>query len=283
MTILADLLRQVVAELRAAGVADPVPSTRIIAAHVLGVERPRLLLMSDVELVPEIETHIRQLIARRAAGEPVAYIVGRREFYGLDFAVDPRGLIPRPETETLVEAVRERIPVSRNVRFADLGTGSGAIGVTLATLYPASRGVLVDVNPGTLELALANARTHGVADRLDGVLADMRLPLFRPRSLDVLVSNPPYVAEAEFASLMPGVRNFEPRAALVAGQRGTEFYAALAPLAAAALGTGGMLALEIGPTQAAEVVSLLTPIGFDGIEVLSDLGGHSRVITAMKA
>lgn len=258
---------------------SPRLEARLLVQHALGVNRGTLIANPDHAAAPQQVEAAKALAVRRAAGEPLAYLIGKREFYGADFAVGPGALIPRPETELLVEAVLER--AGPETVFADLGAGSGAIGVTLARLMPDWRGLLVDDSPQALLWAGRNARLHGVEERLALVRADFTRPLVMSGGLDVVVSNPPYVAAHEHHGLQPEVRGHEPRQALVPrvddGQRGDELYPLLAAWAQRALKPGGLLAVEMGAGQGESVAGALRAQGFVDVAVLQDLAGLDRV------
>lgn len=260
--------------------------------HLAGaVEQPRreaALLLGEVLRLPEAQLYARadddvpepaavsygQLIRRRADRIPVAYLLGRREFHGRSFAVDPRVLIPRPETEHLVEAALNCI--DDDALVLDLGTGSGCIAVTLALERPDSRIVATDLSPGALAVAAANCRQHGVADRVRLVRADL-LSALRPGAFDVVVSNPPYIDVGEWPSLMPEVRDHEPPEALFAGD-GLDFYRRLFA-AGDFLREGQRLLLEIGKGQLEAVREQAEGNGFDVEWVVADLAGIPRVLT----
>jgi len=273
--------------LKGAGVDSPRLSSQVLAMHSLGLDRVRLVLDRERVLAQEEVEAVRALVARRAAGEPVAYLTGEKEFFGLDFAVSAHVLVPRPETEHLIEAVQARFAADAPLAFADLGTGSGCIAVTLAHLFPAARGLALDRSPRALAQARDNARSHGVDARLLFVRADMGAPFARAGSLDLVAANPPYVSEAEFAGISREVAAFEPRTALVPGvdgvSDGLECYAALLPGAVSALAPGGWLILEIGETQAESVFQLVENSGgFHAPDVLPDLAGRDRIVVAKR-
>jgi release factor glutamine methyltransferase len=259
------------------GADSPRLSAQLMAAHGLGLSRLDLFLQLDRILTEDDLAAVRELVARRATGEPAAYILGEREFFGLPFQVNPAVLIPRPETEHLVEAVLERADPSAPLRFADLGTGSGALAVTLASRLPRSLGLAVDVSLPALDVARTNASAHDVDERLALVRADMAALPAADGSLDLAVSNPPYVREQDWESLDREVREFEPRRALVSGPTGLEALEAAAGSMARALKPGGLAVLEIGFDQGGEVLGLLEDAGFAEPVVLQDLSGYDRI------
>jgi release factor glutamine methyltransferase len=229
----------------------------------------------DEELTAEQVERFEGWVARRAGQEPVQYIVGETEFYGLTLHVTPDVLIPRPETEHLVEAALARISRDAVVRICDVGTGSGAIAVALAHVLPRAEVTALDISPAALEIAKENAARHGVAGRLRFAQSDL-LRAVRGERFDVVVSNPPYVREDEV--LEAQVREFEPRGALFAGATGLEVYERLIPEARSALVPGGWLLMEIGHGQRDALADLLRD--WDGVEFVADLQGIPRVAIA---
>jgi len=220
-------------------------------------------------------------VARRQKGEPVAYIIGRKEFWSLDFAVDPRVLIPRPDTEVLVEEVIKVLGSGRASRpeILDLGTGSGAIAVALAHECPHARITATDISRKALAVSAGNAERHGVASRitfLEGNLLDPVMGKF-----DVIVSNPPYIDSGDYARLSAEVRNFEPREALLAGEQGMDFYSAIIPQAACRLKPGGWLLLEIGDSQKENLNRLFQQSNaYQDLAFRKDYAGRWRVVKA---
>lgn len=279
-----DCIGESAAFLEGKGVDSPLLSAEILACHVLGLDRTGLLTQKRRELVSKEVEAIRALVARRGNGEPVAYITGHKEFYGLDFKVGPGVLIPRPETEHIVEKVEELFDSAAPLAFADLGTGSGILGVTLATLFPQSRGLLLDISVGALEFAAANAEMHGVRERLELRQGSMLEPFSESESLDLVVSNPPYVSAGEYEGLDREVAAFEPAGALVSGEDGLDHLRGLLPHVADALKQGGVVLVEIGWRQGAAAKKITEEYSrdFEEIAVLTDLAGHDRVLFATK-
>jgi release factor glutamine methyltransferase len=216
-------------------------------------------------------------IARRALHEPVQYILGEQEFYGLTFKVTPDVLIPRPETEHVVEAVFERVPPDAAVRIADVGTGSGAIAVALARALPQTQVTGLDISAAALVVARENAARYGVMERVRLLESDL-LRSVRGEWFDVVVANPPYVAESEV--LEDQVRQFEPHGALFAGPTGLEMYQRLIPEACEVLVPDGWLLLEIGHGQRDALAELLA--GWDDVGFMADLQGIPRVAMARR-
>lgn len=283
---LREALRAAQERLTRAGVDSPALSARLLAGRVLGLDAVRVLTEGCRVLSEAERAAFEALAARREQGEPVAYILGEREFYGLSFRVGPGALIPRPETELLVDTARESFPEDAALRFLDLGTGSGALAVALAHVFPAARGLALDRSPAALEIARDNAVRLGVAGRLEVVRADFTAPL-PARDVDLIVANPPYVSWREYAELDREVAGFEPREALLSGDArgdGLEHVRGLAPRAAAALRPGGLLLVEIGWLQGAAGVEVLRDpaLGLKDVRVLRDLAGLDRVLAARR-
>jgi len=278
-------IRQAILELEAAGVDSPRLTAEVILARVLNWERPRLIArLHDRGILSEAGRHeFRMLIRRRAAGEPLQYLTGEQEFYGLAFLVTPAVLIPRPETEILVEkAVALARGCPGGIRFADVGTGSGCIAVALARTLPDSRGWGADISMAALAVARENARRHGVAARVGFVNADL-LEAFPARpGFDIILSNPPYVSALDAPALPGHVRDHEPHTALFAGNSGTEIYRRLVPQAVARLAPAGYLLLEIGCGQADAVTGIVLREGLSQVEVFADLQGIPRCLAACR-
>jgi release factor glutamine methyltransferase len=279
----------------------------LLLAHVVGQKSPRepernrawLLAHGDEPIAPAQLKAFRGLVARRAAHEPVQYLVGVQEFYGLRLRVAPEVLIPRPETEHLVEAVllwaasgAAQLPVDRALRIADVGTGSGAIVIALAMHLAGATFEAIDNSPAALALAEENARAHGCSGRIRFVLSDLLAEVLAEPDptagmengpgLDVVVSNPPYVALRDAGGLQPEVVGFEPHSALFAGEDGLGIYSRLIPQAAAALRPGGLLAMEFGFGQREALEALLSgPVDvWQNVRFLDDYAGIPRVALA---
>jgi release factor glutamine methyltransferase len=268
------------------GSDSPRLDAEVLLAESLGCQRIQLYTAFDTAPGDEVRAAFRELVRRRAEGTPVAYLVGRREFYSLTFRVTPDVLIPRPETEFLVIALldlaRQR-PAEQDLAVCDVGTGSGIIAVCAAKYLPKSRVTAVDLSPAALEVARGNAAQHGVEGKIELVESDLLAAVPAERKFDFIVSNPPYVSEGEMESLAPDVREFEPRLALVAGQRGTEVIEALLPQAAERLVAGGYLLLEVSPMVHDSVRSLVEADGrFELGPTVKDLARLPRVVRAMR-
>jgi release factor glutamine methyltransferase len=229
----------------------------------------------------ELQT-VRVLIERRVAREPLQYILGTQEFCGLEFEVNPAVLIPRPETELLVEYIAHRIPVERRAAIVDVCTGSGCIAVAIARLRPLARVIATDLSSASLNIAKQNAARHAVGERITWLEGDLLGPLTDPKlegSIDLIVSNPPYIAEADWATLQPEVQLFEPRSALVAGSQGTELHERLLQEADRYLVPGGALVMEIGSGQARALRRVVDQIlGYRFHQLIFDAAGLERVV-----
>ena len=245
--------------------------------HVLGCHQTALLTYPERTLSDDEAEQFDRLVERRLVSEPMQYLTGEQEFFGLRFEVSPAVLIPRPETEHLVEAVLERFAREQAVRIVDVGTGSGAIAVALAHALPHSRVTAVDLFPAALEVARRNAERHGVIHRLALLTSDL-LAGVDGADFDAVVANPPYIAAGEV--LEPQVANYEPHSALYAGRTGLEIYERLIPQAARVLKPGGWLMLEIGYGQSPAVRNLMD--GWAGVTLVADLQGIPRVVLGQK-
>jgi release factor glutamine methyltransferase len=246
-----------------------------LPAHHVVADRDRLL--SPAELVAA-----RGLIERRVGREPLQYILGTQEFCGLEFDVNQAVLIPRPETELLVDYVAQRIPAERQATIVDVCTGSGCIAVAIARLRPRARVIATDLSTPSLEVARRNAARHAVCERITWLEGDLLEPLAGrglEGRIDVIVSNPPYISEADWATLQPEVRLFEPRGALVAGPQGTELHERLLQEAGRYLSPGGALIMEIGAGQARAMRRIVDQIpGYRFHRLVYDKAGLERVV-----
>lgn len=253
----------------------PFLESELLLRQALKLSRVQLYLDSKRELSPEQEETFWGLVKRRLKGEPTAYISGHREFYGLDFGINPSVLIPRPETELLVEKTISLAKSYSSPTIADIGTGCGAIAISLALKLPQAKIYATDISASALEVAEVNCLKHGVTSRVSLLQGNMLEPL--PRPVDFIVSNPPYVKEQDIDD-----GNFEPVLALNGGADGLEPIRQLCHQAAGKLRPGGYLLLEIGQGQKAAVTSLLSRLfPLADIEVTPDLGGVDRVVSAI--
>jgi release factor glutamine methyltransferase len=252
-------LDDAVARLRAAGIDNPRLDARLLWEHSL----------------PQGEGSFEAFVSRRAAREPLAYITGRKEFWSLDFAVGPGCLIPRPDTETLIETLtRLRPDRAAPLSILDLGTGSGCLLVAALKEYPAATGVGIDRSPQALAWARRNVRAHGLDGRAHLVESDW--PDGDGRRFDVVLCNPPYIPSAEIDRLAPEVARFEPRAALDAGPDGLDAYRALAPCLVNLLAPSGIALLELGVGQADILLNIMVKAGLEVPEIVPDLAGIPR-------
>jgi release factor glutamine methyltransferase len=272
--------------LKRGGSATARLDAEVLLAEALDCRRIQLYTRFDEVPQEAPRAAFRELVRRRAAGTPVAYLVGRREFYSLSFRVNPDVLIPRPETEllvvTLLDLAKSRSPAGP-LTIADVGTGSGIIAVCAAKHLPGCGVTAIDVSPAALQLAWANAADHGVQGQIELVESDLFAAVTPGRAFDFIVSNPPYVSTAELKSLAGEVREFEPQKALVAGPHGTEVIEALIPQAAERLSPGGHLLMEISPMIHDAVRSLLeADHRFQLGPTIKDLARLPRVVQAMK-
>lgn len=272
----AEALRAAIPRLAAAAVPDAPRDARLLLAHAMGIAAERLTLHLADPLPPAAEAAFAAAIARRAAREPVSHIIGTRLFWGHSFRVTADTLDPRPETEILVEAALSE-PF---LKLLDLGTGTGCILLSCLAGMPMAQGIGTDIHPATLAVAEDNARALGLAGRAGFVISDWFAAI--PGRFDLILSNPPYIAEAEMAQLSPEVLH-EPRRALTPGGDGLDAYRAIARGAPARLMPGGRLLVEIGPTQGAAVAALFAAEGLQDLRILPDLDGRDRVVTARKA
>jgi release factor glutamine methyltransferase len=254
---------------------NPRRDAEVLLAHLLGWDQAALLTHPERLLSPTEADQFESMLSRRLASEPVQYITEVQEFFGLPFEVSPAVLIPRPETEHLVEAVLERFGRESSPRIVDVGTGSGAIAVALAHAIPRSQVTAVDLSSAALEVAQRNAERHGVLERVTLLQSDLLADL-KGADFEVVVSNPPYIAEGEV--LEPQVFNYEPRSALYAGPTGLEVYERLIPQAREVLKPQGWLMLEIGYGQSPPLLKLLSD--WHEVSLLDDLQGIPRVVQA---
>ena len=265
-----------------AGIEHAAQESRWLVGHALGLESHHLVSQAEQPVSPEKKTQTESLISRRAAHEPLQYILGTQEFCGLEFHVSPAVLIPRPETEVLLQEALRAVDLNKDSVVVDVGTGSGCVAVTLATILSRARILAVDRSPDALAAAKANAERLTVADRIEFIEGDLVSPL-RDRGLtgqvDVIVSNPPYIAESDWAGLQPEVRDFEPRSALVSGPTGTEFHERLLRESKEYLVPGGSLVMEIGQGQRPAVQKMAEELGgYTPIETAKDGAGIERIV-----
>lgn len=281
----ASVVRWATDDFRARGIENPRLDAEVLLAHALGATRTQLIVDAARPLTPGELTRFRELVRRRRAREPVAYLKGEREFYGRTFRVDARVLVPRPDTETLVEVALERTrAASMSMRALDLCTGSGCVAVTLARERPTACVVATDLSEGALAVARGNAArlgAHGVAF-LEGDLYGALAPLGALR-FDVVTANPPYIPAADVASLDPDIREHEPRLALEGGASGLAVTEGVVAGAPAWLAPGGALAVEVGAGQAPAVHALFERAGFADVRRALDYAKIERVVHGVLA
>jgi release factor glutamine methyltransferase len=273
-----EALAGAVQTLKNEGVDSPRLDAELLLAYVLGANRAAVLARPERKLTPKELTRYRYLVARRAAREPLAYIVGHREFFGLEFSVDPRVLIPRPETELLVEhALHLARQMPTPIRIADVGAGSGAIAVALAVHLSQATIYALDDSAGALAVTAENARRHGVADRVHCLEGDLVVPL--PGPVDLVAANPPYVTTGEWEGLAPEIRDYEPRAALDGGPDGLSLLRRLLSTTGACLRPGGAVLVEISASQG-DVVTSLARQNFSQaqVQLVQDYAGLDRLV-----
>jgi release factor glutamine methyltransferase len=280
--------------LDAASVPSASLAAELLLLHVLERDRAWLYAHPEQELSAEQVAAYEHLLDARAAGAPAQYLIGRQEFWGLDFEVTPAVLIPRPETEHLIEVALERLGPRRaeSLAVADIGTGSGCIAVALARELPQARMVATDISLDALGVARRNAMRHDVSDRIEFSQMDLLGGFLRGSSgrepatfirFDLIVSNPPYVARNDAASLQREVRDHEPEMALFGGPTGVEMYSRIIEQASLLLRPGGILVLELGYNAAEHVRSWVTAqAGWGDVSVANDLAGIPRVLSALR-
>ena len=266
-----------------AGIESARLDAEVLAATAIGISRERLLTWSP-PLPADAIRRFDSYLERRKAHEPIAYIIGRKEFFSLEFEVTPTVLIPRPETETVVAAALEILRKrtrARELRVLEIGVGSGAIAIAIGVNEPRADIVATDISADALALARHNATRHGVAARIHFELTDL-WPAGAPseRLFDLVISNPPYIASSAISGLPPEVACYEPRIALDGGADGLDFYRRIAAGTRRYLAAGGHAVVEIGTGQAAEVTALFGAHGADDLSTILDLAGCPRVIVA---
>lgn len=296
------LLKSGIAQLREAQVPSYTLAAELLLLHVMGRDRTWIYSHPEEEVSPSDAERYSSLIGRRSGGEPTQHLTGRQEFWALEFEITPQVLIPRPETEHVIEVALDRLAVreigegrgQKNdgacLRIADIGTGSGCIAIALAKELPAASFVATDISAAALAVAQRNATRHNVASRIQFIECSLLngLPVsplathHLPPLFDLIVSNPPYVGQREAATLMREVREHEPEIALYGGEEGYELYADLIAQAAAHLKPGGVVVLELGHNSLPAVQSLLDASTWTNVGLTNDLAGIPRVLAAEK-
>ncbi|MEZ6062859.1 MAG: peptide chain release factor N(5)-glutamine methyltransferase [Planctomycetaceae bacterium] len=266
-----------------------IESARLEAELLLACARncQRIRLYTDFEspLTDDERSRMRSFVQRRAKREPLAYITGHREFYGRDFAVGPGVLVPRPETEALIDVCLEHIPVDQPSRLVEIGFGSGCIAVTLAKQRPQCSVTATDVSDDALKFATANVQHHQVMDRVRLLSGSLFAPITADggeAGFDGIVSNPPYIPDDELAGLQPEVSEHEPAVALAAGADGLDVVRPLIATAPSVLKPGGWIALEVDPSQCSAVAAMLDDCGFGRVRIHQDLNHADRIVEARR-
>lgn len=278
--IIKEALHQASQALAAHSIEDASLEAELLVRHILGIDRAKLYAQLEGEVSADDAEALAQLVKRRLAHEPSAYIVGHREFFGHDFNVAPGVLIPRPESELLVEEacdfVQQRFPCGDLV-IAEIGTGCGAIAISLALLLPMATIYATDISPCALEIAGVNCEKHGVQDRVHLLPGDLLEPL--PEAVDIIVANLPYIRDEDWSELSAEIRLYEPEVALIGGRDGLDKIRRLLVDVEEKLRTGALILLEVGAGQGQAAASLAKSL-FPGarIELARDLGGRERVL-----
>ena len=275
-----DTVRSIGRYLEQAGIDEAVNEARLIIGHALGLTRSEVIGHKDKKLSETQLNCCRSFAKRRSNHEPMAYLTGEKEFWSLPFKVSPETLIPRPDSETLIDAVLNH---ARNAdtpkRFLDIGTGSGCLLAALLSEWPASTGIGIDNSDGAVSLARLNLDALGLAERGDVVAAEW--PTYRPgEKFDLVIANPPYIPTADIPTLEPDVRDHEPLLALDGGPDGLAVHRQIADQAGAVLKTGGMIAVEFGIDQSTFIRRIYDAAGFGSIHIHSDLSGKDRCLLA---
>ncbi len=275
-TTWAQALAEATTRLADAGIDEAEVDAALLLGHLVGASRTMVQLYRDRALTAEQADALDQLLTRRAAREPLPYVLGGQEFLGLPFASDARALVPRWDTEALAERAIAALRPHAEPRVADIGTGSGILAVSLAHELPAARVWAVDISPEALSLATENAGTLGVADRVECLLGHLLTPLPADLRLHGIIANLPYIPSGELAGLQPEVRDWEPSLALDGGADGLDLLRELIDTARDRLLPGGWLLLEHADDQSAAVQALLTAAGYSAVELIQDWSGRAR-------
>jgi release factor glutamine methyltransferase len=271
-------------DFRARGITSPRLEAELLLSHVLGIDRIKVIVDAARSLSASELDRFRDAIRRRRTGEPVAYIRGEKEFYGRPFRVDHRVLVPRPDTEILVEVALGRTAhCSLGGRGLDLCTGSGCVAITIACERPTASLTAIDLSPDAIAVARSNALRLGAVHQIGWLSGDLYGPIAPGRpGFDFIVANPPYIPAGEHAGLAVDIKDFEPRMALLGGDDGLDVTRRIVAEAPAHLRAGGLLAIEVGSGQAAAVAVLFGEAGFSDVRIAKDYGGHDRVVSAAR-
>lgn len=276
---ISDILKNAAGILQSRGIAESRREANSLLAFTLQKDKAFLIAHSDYELSDEEEKRFREFLRRRASGEPFQYIAEKQEFFGLDFTVTPDVLIPRPETELIVEAAIEILQNSENPIFCEVGVGSGCVAVSVLHKFETATAVGLDISENALQITKKNAEKHNVSERLNLKISDVFAALEKEK-FDLIVSNPPYISGEDFASLPPEVRDFEPSVALTDKKDGLSIIKKIIGEARQFLKPKGYLLLEIGFNQTSRVREMLAAGVWQGVEILPDLRGIPRMLKA---
>jgi len=281
---ISEVLKRASRFLRESAIPNDILDAQTLLAEALGCDRTYLIINYHKEVPPDVLERYRLLVERRASGEPLQYITGHQEFFGLEFEVTTDVLIPRPETEIIIE---ETISLARGAHLneylvIDVGTGSGCIAITLARELEHARVIAIDISLAALTVAKRNARRHALENRIDFIASDLLLALSPSLSADFIISNPPYVSEEELTGLQREVRDWEPRLALTDFADGLSFYRSLLEQAPGRLKPGGYLICEMGYTQSEKILSLIDRTYWNEPLLLDDLQGIPRTLVVQK-
>lgn len=280
MTTIGAAWRKARDRLQAAGIENASRDARLLAEAAFEMDAVRLAVSENQTAGDEALQRLTELTLRRLAREPIARIFGEKDFYGLTFALSPKTLVPRPETELVVDLALSPLKNRAAPHFLDLGTGTGCIAITLLVHLPRARAIATDFSTEALETARANAERHGVADRIAFRQGDWFAPVAANESFDVIVSNPPYIARGDIVTLDPEVQLHDPHPALDGGHDGFDAYRVIARESGRHLPPGGVAIVEHGAGQWDAVSGLFARHGFVGLVRHDDLDGHDRVLTA---
>jgi release factor glutamine methyltransferase len=280
MSSVAENIRIAAQVLEQSGIGESRREASSLLVFALRKDKSFLIAHPEYELSPEEETRFREFLARRAAREPFQHITGKQEFYGLDFVVTKDVLIPRPETELLVENAIRILKDRENPAFCEIGVGSGCISVSILHEVKTATAVGLDISEKALEIAALNALNNGVAEQLKLEISDVFAALRQNASFDLIVSNPPYIPREEIKDLQPEVRDFDPLDALTDGGNGLSIIEKITRDAPRFLKSGGSLLLEIGFSQSAKVREMFSPEIWQSVEILPDLQGIPRTVVA---
>ena len=275
---ISDVLKNTADRLKKADIDTANLDAKLLLCKYLNKDKLYLIVNANEEI--EVDSSFSELVERRENYEPMQYILGKAEFYGLDFTVNKNVLIPRPDTEILVERVIDFVG-DNQYTVLDIGTGSGCIPITVAVNCKNAKAYTVDISPDATKVAVDNAKNNGVGDRVTFLNMDI-LNEFPDFKVDCIVSNPPYIEDEVIPTLMEDVKNYEPIIALSGGEDGLVFYRRIAEKGKDILNDGGFIAFEVGHNQAQEVKEILDRNGYINIEITKDLAGIDRVVSALK-